>query len=331
MDDSPDPSAQFFPDVPLEEIDLYAVLNLTKEASASDIKSAYRKLALVHHPDKHSNATPEKQAAASEKFQQIGFAYAVLSDEKRKGRYDRTGRTDEGGGIDPGEGGWEAYFEELFDTVTRAKLDEMKKEYQGSEEEVNDLKNAYTQSKGSLEAIMSEIQHSTYEDEARFAEIINGLIAKGELKKFPRWERDLKDTKGKESRKKAALKEAAQAEQHAKDLGVWDEFYGSGKEGPRKTKGKGKGDAAPADDGEAALQALILKRQQSRAGAFDSLLAKYGAADAEEDANGKNSKKKKRGKAAEEEEEVERPSKRSKVASAGGGSRRTGKKGSKAR
>ena len=50
------------------------------------IRKAYRKLALKCHPDKGGD---EKQ------FQQVGYAYAVLSDEKRRKRFDDTGRTDE--------------------------------------------------------------------------------------------------------------------------------------------------------------------------------------------------------------------------------------------
>ncbi|KAG8894438.1 hypothetical protein FRB99_001265, partial [Tulasnella sp. 403] len=130
MDDTPDPATQFFPDVDPGDIDLYATLNLTKTATLADIKQSYRKQALLYHPDKHVNKSAEAQAEAHTRFQQIGFAYAVLSDETRRARYDKTGRTDEGGGLEPGEGGWEAYFKDLFDSVTRGKLDEMKKEYQ---------------------------------------------------------------------------------------------------------------------------------------------------------------------------------------------------------
>ena len=56
----------------------------------------------------------------------------MLSDEKRKARYDTTGKSDEGFELEAGDDGWEAYFEDLFDRVTRGKLDEMKKEYQGT-------------------------------------------------------------------------------------------------------------------------------------------------------------------------------------------------------
>lgn len=131
MDDTPDPLAQFFPDQDPESVDLYAVLTLTNAATPDDIKKAYRKLALIHHPDKHSTASEDAQATAALKFQQVGYAYTVLSDEKRRQRYDKTGRTDEGLDFGAEEGGWEAYFEDLFDKVTREKLDELKKEYQG--------------------------------------------------------------------------------------------------------------------------------------------------------------------------------------------------------
>lgn len=121
--------SQIFPGE--HNVDLYDVLALKSDASQQDIKKAYRKLALVCHPDKHTNSPEHERAHALKRFQQIGFAYAVLSDETRRKRYDRTGTTGEGI-LDPGaDGGWEAYFQDLFDRVTRGKLDEMKNEYQG--------------------------------------------------------------------------------------------------------------------------------------------------------------------------------------------------------
>jgi DnaJ family protein C protein 9 len=125
-----DPISQFFPDQ--EDVDLYDVLGLKHDASLEETKKAYRRLALLHHPDKHATATDEAKANASTKFQQVGFAYAVLGDPKRKARYDSTGKTDEGGTeFGPGEDGWEAYFEDLFERVTKGRLDELKKQYQG--------------------------------------------------------------------------------------------------------------------------------------------------------------------------------------------------------
>ncbi|PPQ76184.1 hypothetical protein CVT24_002789 [Panaeolus cyanescens] len=272
MDDN-DPITQFFPGE--EDVDLYAVLSVDNTADSEAIKKAYRRLALKYHPDKQTTASDEEKAQSHTKFQQIGFAYAVLGDPKRKTRYDTTGKTDEGFELNAGEDGWEAYFEDLFDRVTRGKLDEMKKEYQGSAEEVADIVAAYEESKGSLDVIMTHIPHSTHEDEERFIIIISKLIKDGTLKSTPAWKSSSKDEKAKMVRKKEAEKEAKEAEALAKELGVWDEFYGSGKPAERK-KGKGKkqGDDENEED-TAALQALILKKRKSMDSFFDGLASKY--------------------------------------------------------
>ncbi|TRM55851.1 hypothetical protein BD626DRAFT_415240 [Schizophyllum amplum] len=307
--DRDDPITQFFPGD--ENVDLYAVFSLPNAATVDEIRKSYRRLALVHHPDKHTNSSETAKADAALKFQQVGFAYAVLSDEKRRKRYDQTGRTDEGFDDVTGEDGWEAYFEDLFDRVTRGKLDEMKKEYQGSLEEVEDIKSAYIQTDGDIGEIMTYIPHSTHDDEARFIIIISGLIAKGDIPTLKTWERSSKDEKARLVRKKQSDEEAAEAEKLAKELGVWDEFYGTGKMGQRRGKGKGKA-AAPADDDEedtSALQALILKKKQkSMSSSFlDDLAAKY-TEPPKSKARGK-----KRGKAEGDEGEEASPRKRKKA------------------
>ena len=167
----------------------------------------------------------------------------------------------------------------------------------GSREEIDDLKATYEETGGSLGDIMTHIPHSTHEDEARFVMIISDLISKGELAASATWNESSKDEKAKLVRKKVADKEAEEAEELARELGVWDEFYGSGKEGSRKgkgkgkTKGKGKGkgkgkkkaesegeeDEDEDEDGEdhSALQALILKKRQNAGSFLDDLAAKY--------------------------------------------------------
>ncbi len=67
--------------------DYYKILDIPREASQSDIKRAYRKLALKHHPDKN------KSPNATKKFQDIGEAYSILSDPAKRRRYDLSGRT----------------------------------------------------------------------------------------------------------------------------------------------------------------------------------------------------------------------------------------------
>jgi DnaJ-class molecular chaperone len=63
--------------------DYYDILGVNKTASEQEIKKAYRKLAVKHHPDKGGNA---------EKFKEISSAYEVLSDKKKREIYDRFGK-----------------------------------------------------------------------------------------------------------------------------------------------------------------------------------------------------------------------------------------------
>lgn len=146
-------------------------------------------------------------------------------------------------------------------------------------EEVDDLKEAYNTTNGNLNEIMTHIPHSTHDDEPRFVTIITGLIKIKELKLTPTWTTSSKDEKSKMVRKKEAEKEAKEAEDLAKELGVWDEFYGTGKateKKGRRGKGKEKQDDAEDDDDHSALQALILKKKDKNMDSFfDSLATKY--------------------------------------------------------
>lgn len=107
--------------------DYYEVLGVSRDASASEMKKAYRKLAVQHHPDKNPG-----DKAAEEKFKEISEAYDVLADEEKRAAYDRYGHAafSQGGGgggggfHDPfdifrevfsgGGGGGGSIFEEIF-------------------------------------------------------------------------------------------------------------------------------------------------------------------------------------------------------------------------
>lgn len=81
--------------------DYYEVLGVQKSASADEIKSAYRKLALKYHPDRNPG---DKEA--EEKFKEAAEAYSVLSDPDKRSRYDQFGHAgvDGGGGFGGGQG-----------------------------------------------------------------------------------------------------------------------------------------------------------------------------------------------------------------------------------
>jgi len=66
--------------------DYYEVLGVAKNANADDIKKAYRKLAMQHHPDKNQG-----NPAAAEKFKEASEAYEVLSDDAKRRQYDQFG------------------------------------------------------------------------------------------------------------------------------------------------------------------------------------------------------------------------------------------------
>ncbi|ODV72370.1 Caj1p [Cyberlindnera jadinii NRRL Y-1542] len=91
----------------VKDTEYYDVLGISPDASASDIKKAYRKKAMLTHPDKNPN-DPE----AAKKFQEVGEAYQVLSDPDLRSRYDEFGKDQalpEEGFADPSE-----MFTEMF-------------------------------------------------------------------------------------------------------------------------------------------------------------------------------------------------------------------------
>ena len=64
-----------------EKRDYYEVLGVSKNATADEIKKAYRKKAIQYHPDKWTDKSEQEQKDAEEKFKEAAEAYSVLSDD----------------------------------------------------------------------------------------------------------------------------------------------------------------------------------------------------------------------------------------------------------
>jgi molecular chaperone DnaJ len=99
--------------------DYYDTLGVPKNASDEDIKKAYRKLAMKHHPDRNQG---DSAKAAEEKFKEAKEAYEMLSDEQKRAAYDQYGHA----GVDPnmrggaggeGFGGFAEAFGDIFGGV----------------------------------------------------------------------------------------------------------------------------------------------------------------------------------------------------------------------
>lgn len=249
------------PDSEPPSINPYAVLQVPNTATADDIKKAYRRLALRLHPDK---AAPSERASAHKAFQDLAFAYAMLSDERRRKRYDATGNTAETLDIDGDEFDWRDFFRAQFDEVVTAdKIEEFKNEYRGSDEEHADVLKWYEQGKGDMNKVFEGVMLSdVLEDEKRFREYIDAAIEKGEVEAFEKYTKE--SEKSRKQRVKRARKERKEAEEYEKEL----KANGSGK----RTKSKGGG------GGMEDLAAMIQSQQAARSTFLDDLEAKYAGA-----------------------------------------------------
>ncbi|CAI2171405.1 18820_t:CDS:2 [Funneliformis geosporum] len=226
-----------FTDLLSDTTDLYSLFSLSESATAAEIKKAYYKLALQYHPDKLTSLTPKEKEEGTKKFQALGFAYSILSDTKKRERYDKSGEVGDLPGIeDLGSDGWKEFFKELWS---------------GSEEEREDLIKAYKTSKGNMDEIMTRVPGSSIDDEARFRDILNEAIKSEEIRSYKKFT-ETSSSSSINKRKMDAEREAKEAEKMAKELGLVN------------------------NEDEKEINDIILKRGEKRMNALiESLEARY--------------------------------------------------------
>lgn len=233
-----------------------------------------------------SNSGSSTSAAGSsedvnQQFQKIGFAYAVLSDEVRRRKFDSTGSTRElmfGEGQDDFD--WNEYFKTLWTgEVSRQTLDEFKQKYQNSDDERQDILAAYQETEGELSSIFEHVPCCEFiADEQRFIDIIQQAIKEGDLQQTDNWTRSVADKSGRKALRQKAKGEAAEAEKLAKELGVWDDLFGDkSKPVTQKKRSTKKDKTADEQDDLGALAALIQRKNNNRASGFDDMIARLEA------------------------------------------------------
>jgi len=261
--------------------DLYEILHLEKKADAKDIKKAYRKLALKWHPDKlKKDISEEELKEANIQWQKISIAYDILSNEKSRTKYDKTGSVKDSKDYNytDDDFSWEKYFEILYgNSVDEEKISNFEKKYRFSEDEAKEVCDLYEQSKGDLEFIMDNIPLCTADDYPRFVEIINKAIKEKRVKKYKKYNSDYKDAM--KARKDFEEKEKKKFEKaQAKE---------------KKNKKNNKKDNNNKNSSESMDElALILQNNRKRRldNTLNSILEKYGS---QEKAKGKNKKQRK--------------------------------------
>ena len=282
-------------------VEPYAVLGIEKTATEDEVKSSYRKAALKNHPGMCINssssqmgfrmshrllqstsgarcdpdlqkklltlqsdkAPPHLKDEATTKFQEIAFAYAILSDPVRRKRYDITGSTAETLSAD-GDFSWAEFYSEQFrDVVTSDAIENFAKSYKGSDEEKDSVLAAYEAGKGKWGRIYEKVMLSNpLEDEERFRGYIDEAVEKGEATVYKAYAEESKSSRKK--RMDAARREGTEAEEHAKKIGVYDKLF---------VKENAAGKKSSTED---SLKALIQGRQAGRQATFlDNLEAKY--------------------------------------------------------
>lgn len=220
----------------------------------SDIKKAYRKLALRYHPDKGGDP---------KKFQALSVAHSVLSDADKRKRYDQSGDLEDAEDVDGDFSFWYEYFRNLFPKLTVNKIEAFSATYKGSDEERSDVIREYERHKGDLRRIMNSVILAEDGDEPRLCSIIDAAIASGDIKSLPKYRNTRVDS-------------AVPSNGSSSSRGIAVADGGNNKNQRAKKTKKRKS----SESSEAELMAMMQRNRDNRAMSMARIMGKYGAADA---------------------------------------------------
>jgi DnaJ family protein C protein 9 len=174
---------------------LYEILDIDKRASMEQIKKAYRKAALKHHPDKGGDA---------EKFKAVSVIHSILSDPQKRKLFDDTGELDQEEVSDDFQF-WRDYFRSLYPEVTVEKIETFSQKYKQSDDERFDILEEYKKWQGNFQNIMESVMLAEEDDEDRIKEIINDAISLGEVVEYPEYIKTSKKSKKSNKNKKSSF------------------------------------------------------------------------------------------------------------------------------
>jgi DnaJ family protein C protein 9 len=166
---------------------LYAdVLQCDRIATASELRKAYHRRALLFHPDKQRDKQNRAQATLC--FQAVSAAYEILMDTGRRALYDATGQLDDGSrsvSSTKNDDEWTAFFKSVFREVVTVDVDHNDATYRGSDREASDVLKFYRLCKGDLDKVLTCVVCGKRQDKARWArDVIGPAILSGQVERY---------------------------------------------------------------------------------------------------------------------------------------------------
>lgn len=165
---------------------LYALLQVKRNATATELRRAFLILAKKCHPDKLQDDD------GGEAFRTLRKAYDILIDPQRRARYDRTGVVDEQESVNFAD----AYERFRGVKVTKEDIDQMEREYRESDAEKQDLRSFFEERRGNVRNVLAFVLLSRDEDIPRFVqfwqqELKAGRLTKSFAKEFARAKKEI--------------------------------------------------------------------------------------------------------------------------------------------